>query len=269
MTDNVQANYLSYKYCEATLEEFLLIYEPLIKHFSVKYFTYFKLFPDASFLHLANDLEWQQYYFQNIYDNTTFLPNEIYLKCPHNNPNLIITLWPLILNSKLTEAAYRFGRNNGLMLTKYSPEYTERWFFSIGGNPIESHIIYINHLDILIKFIDYFSFKAKEIIKTDWKDKSKLGIFKYGVTYESPKFEIEENIHKREFLKEIKFSDNPILTKRETECLYYLTKGETIKEIAIHLHLSPRTVEDYLNNIKSKTGCSRRSELCQLVNNSF
>lgn len=51
------------------------------------------------------------------------------------------------------------------------------------------------------------------------------------------------------------------LTKRQLDCLYYLTKGMTIKEIAKSLSLSPRTVEHYLETIKDKLNCHSRSEL--------
>lgn len=51
------------------------------------------------------------------------------------------------------------------------------------------------------------------------------------------------------------------LSKRETECLFYLLDGCTAKEIAAPLKLSHRTVERYIENMKNKLGCSTVSEL--------
>ena len=51
------------------------------------------------------------------------------------------------------------------------------------------------------------------------------------------------------------------LSNREVECIFYLIRGYTVKEIAKALTLSPRTVESYLRNIKFKWGCERKSEL--------
>lgn len=51
------------------------------------------------------------------------------------------------------------------------------------------------------------------------------------------------------------------LTKRQMECLYYITKGKTVKQAATTLGLSPKTVEHYIEATKSKLGCSTRSEL--------
>ena len=41
-------------------------------------------------------------------------------------------------------------------------------------------------------------------------------------------------------------------TKREVEIISHLMGGKTIKTIANSLNLSPRTIETYLNQIKSK-----------------
>ncbi len=53
----------------------------------------------------------------------------------------------------------------------------------------------------------------------------------------------------------------PLLTERQTECLFLLVKGMTIKEIAKSLLLSPRTVEHYVSTIKLKLHCKTRSNL--------
>lgn len=51
------------------------------------------------------------------------------------------------------------------------------------------------------------------------------------------------------------------LTARQAQCAEYLLKGKTAKEIALILNLSRRTVEYYIENIKSKFDCRSRAEL--------
>lgn len=51
------------------------------------------------------------------------------------------------------------------------------------------------------------------------------------------------------------------LTVRENECLFLLLHGGTAKQIAQTLHLSRRTVETYIDNIKIKFDCNSKSEL--------
>ena len=51
------------------------------------------------------------------------------------------------------------------------------------------------------------------------------------------------------------------LTKKETECLFYLFEGYTAKEIARSINISPRTVESYIEKMKIKLNCSTTTEL--------
>lgn len=55
------------------------------------------------------------------------------------------------------------------------------------------------------------------------------------------------------------------LPKRQKECLYYLSKGMSIKQIALRLMLSPRTVEHYLEIVKDKLGCYSRAQLIDKI----
>lgn len=64
------------------------------------------------------------------------------------------------------------------------------------------------------------------------------------------------------YLDRIKIGDVS-LSKRESECLYHSTRGKTVKRIACVLGISSRTVEHYLNNVKSKMGVSYKSELIE------
>jgi DNA-binding CsgD family transcriptional regulator len=58
---------------------------------------------------------------------------------------------------------------------------------------------------------------------------------------------------------------NVSLTPREQECLEYTVKGYTAKQIAKKLSISPRTVEDYLNQTKSKLGVVTKQEMIQKI----
>lgn len=51
------------------------------------------------------------------------------------------------------------------------------------------------------------------------------------------------------------------MSKRQAECLIASIKGQSAKEIARELSLSPRSVEKYLENLKSKMGCATMREM--------
>lgn len=57
-----------------------------------------------------------------------------------------------------------------------------------------------------------------------------------------------------------------VLSYQQNKCLGYLTQGMTYQEIGDAMHLSPRTVEYYINIIRNKTGLTKRSRLVQWFN---
>lgn len=63
------------------------------------------------------------------------------------------------------------------------------------------------------------------------------------------------------FPKSKKQSVTDLLSKREIECIYYLVRGMTARQIGEELDLSHRTVEFYLERVKAKLKCSTKSEL--------
>lgn len=54
-------------------------------------------------------------------------------------------------------------------------------------------------------------------------------------------------------------------SQREAECMVQLLKGKTVYKVAEAVHLSPRTIEYYLKNMKAKLGCRTKFELVELV----
>lgn len=57
--------------------------------------------------------------------------------------------------------------------------------------------------------------------------------------------------------------DHIQLTARQTECIYFLIRGKSTKEIGKILNLSSRTIETYLDNIKHKLKCQNTAELIE------
>jgi len=62
----------------------------------------------------------------------------------------------------------------------------------------------------------------------------------------------------------IRFNLNK-LSPRECECIRYMLRGMTTKQIASVLCLSPRTVEGYIANVKNKLDCKNRYEIISKV----
>lgn len=56
-----------------------------------------------------------------------------------------------------------------------------------------------------------------------------------------------------------------ILTRRETQVLYLICHGDTNREVAFRLGLSPRTAEYYIKNMRKKAVAVSKAHLIQLV----
>jgi DNA-binding CsgD family transcriptional regulator len=76
------------------------------------------------------------------------------------------------------------------------------------------------------------------------------------------KFRGNNNVNQRSYSVFMP-SQNSNLSKREMECLFYLVRGKGARETAELLHLSKRTVEDYIENIKNKMGCYTKSQIIE------
>lgn len=53
------------------------------------------------------------------------------------------------------------------------------------------------------------------------------------------------------------------LSARQQECLFWLVRGKTFREIAVLLGLSLRTVEAYIECIKNKLGCYTKGQIIE------
>jgi DNA-binding CsgD family transcriptional regulator len=56
-----------------------------------------------------------------------------------------------------------------------------------------------------------------------------------------------------------------LLTEREAECLKHVMYGRSYKHIGRTLGISPRTVEFYINNMRTKFHCLNRYDLIEKV----
>lgn len=69
-------------------------------------------------------------------------------------------------------------------------------------------------------------------------------------------------LHSKNIIKK-EIANHYLLSKRQLECFFFLIRGKSDKEIAKILQLSPRTVESYIDEIKSKMSCSTRAEIIE------
>lgn len=59
--------------------------------------------------------------------------------------------------------------------------------------------------------------------------------------------------------------NQPYLTAKQLNCLFYLVLGMSHKEIASQLNLAPKTIEHHFEKIKIKLQCKSRAELIKVA----
>lgn len=216
---------------------------PVLRQHGITFFNFYKEFYDGSVIRLSNNSQWAEHYFKKGYLKKTnkipvlYLQNKLEFFIWHTND------WP----EMLIDAASNFGIGNGISIIRYQPEGIEYFGFA---TDIANHLIvncfYLQNLEWLNQFCDFFKEQARDLI----------------AKFERDKIILSEYIEKKPFVApQIITTKTSVLTNRQIACSRLLLQGLTVKEIAAKLFLSPRTVETHLNTIKDKLDCRNKTEL--------
>lgn len=231
--------------------------QPLVKHFGLDSFVYQKNFDDGSEIRLSNQPKWMEFFYTNeLYKSSIFEPLAGEFKRQ-------FFLWTNLQQHKIVlDYAAQHGIRHGItMIDRVDDGYE---FFFFGSTLIDGTMVnkYIPHLDMLEKFTIYFKEKASDLIKRAFEER--LIIANKDLATQGGI--IVESIDRTAFLQDIM----PLkLTLRELECAKLLFKGYTAKMIANELNISFRTVEDYINKLKIKSGTTHKNELITFLEQWF
>ncbi|KTD56213.1 helix-turn-helix transcriptional regulator [Legionella shakespearei] len=159
-----------------------------------------------------------------------------------------------------------FGLDNFVYLVNSNKNYVDYFVFASALYNKQIINFYLNQRDILDQFVFDFKNKANKLITQGECNKiilpENMRLRLGSVNNEAIKlndFQAEASKIKHQVInylgKSIKF------TRREMDCLHLLKSGYTAKEVAIHFGLSPRTIENHINNIKFKFGLNRKPDI--------
>ncbi len=236
--------------------------EPLLKTFGITHFGLIKVSDKQSMLRIANHDPWNKVFTQEEFYNDFELYNMS--SVPINVvQKKLLTGDPVTKHEKIL-----YEQNLWNFLLFYERSEHEGNFFFFGTDRDNTKVLehYINYPELFNHFIHFFNEKMAPFLKMQAKSCIQLNY--------NPLMKIENKepqaIIKKFFLEtEIsKFNlgnrfNNAQLSKRELECLSCLIHGQTTKEIAKVMQLSPRTIESFIDKIKFKTGISKKSVLVQ------
>lgn len=272
--------YIHYLLCE----QIKPICAPLFDYLNLDSFSYSRIHSSGHFLYISTHEKWMETFHKySIYNNNEFQNDFYYIdNCDKEGTFLFMTsiedkednfnkegtflYMGLPEKKEFLSYLYNAGVWNCLTLFLKNQDFTECWMFS--STPEEANVLnlYLNKPEIFKHFSTYFNREFQELIKVyDQEINAEIILSRSKLFLETR----NERVHPRQDLEIQKYYlsgdlDEIYFSKRETECLYFLSKGNTIKEIAKTLTLSPRTVEVYIENAKIKTRLKSKKELLEL-----
>jgi DNA-binding CsgD family transcriptional regulator len=263
-------NQSAFEYNKQKLPDLQKICAPLFTSTPIKFFRYMRIFDNGDYISLGSNIDYMKYYLQNIHN----LGSTFHSIVAQANSNNYFYLWKdydqLPKTDKVFSALLHHNIWHGCSVYKRQNNFVHSWNFATEPRDICLNTFYINNIPLLEHFICYFNIHVKTLINNS----NKIVIAKFAEWVPYGDIANQETIFAKEEMEKFltftvvkkailcKNSNIEIhLSTREADCLHYLSLGNSIKEVANNLNLSPRTVESYVNNIKNKTGYYTRSQL--------
>lgn len=231
-----------------------------LQQVGIDFFLYVRRCHDGHYLHLTNHPEWL----------AAFLLQKLYSQCffhqqthQYGSGNY---LWQRSTSQKAIEEelCQQFAIKN--ILTRIEPNNDCQEFFCFGSKANSADVmdIYINHFDLLERFILCF----KDNYYAEINNTLSMRVIVPAPHCQNHCLQKypEQPLKKYYSLSKLERyyigtqDANVYLTRREIEVIEWYMQGKKIPEISIILAISPRTVETHLNKIKQKTNCYERMQ---------
>ncbi len=254
--DNINNSPVSLQYTNIIQE----ICRPLFENTRIKHFSHCVLNENNQLSGLCSHPSFTEFYVGNKYYNFSI---EL-LKSVNSSRSIFSDF--INLNGKTLELhtdAAQFGFGHFFTIVKVHHNIKESFHFAGAIDDDEVNNFYIQHRDSLENFILYY------------KDRVQSNPLLRQVFDEIWIADSEENEHYLDFNitpkptlylntdKYVVGINQAVLSKREIECLYWLTHGKTLEEVASLLTISRRTVKAHVENVKAKLKCETLFQLGQ------
>lgn len=243
-------------YNEAIHSKLLEICSPLFQKLPLTRFAYGELQEDQV-LFLNTHLENLRSYITPCTDN-----GEDFQRAVKSTPlnQYYYFLWPEDTGDAILKRYRDQGIANGFTIYKRLEDRVLFWCFAADLEERQLAAYYMNEGKVYLhEFVDYFNTKAQSIIEDSPREKFQN---KLDMTYQPSPFSHEEGnvLELSKYL--VRVEDKQFfVSRRERQCLHYLARGMTAKEIGRLMGLAPKTIEFYLQNLREKTGRHLKSDL--------
>ncbi|MCK4608136.1 MAG: helix-turn-helix transcriptional regulator [Gammaproteobacteria bacterium] len=256
------------------------ICQPLFQNTSINVLWYTRYYTDGTVIILSSHAGLHKYILSDLAD--TIADWKIIDDMAHGSPKL----WnsPANQYSWLVEDAIppfmqysfaeRFNMRSGFEIVEKLDDYYELFWFD---STLNTHIknLYLWGAELLENFMLYFREQATGIINKS--EKNKIIVPNRRFVYAIPLQQLPEKYpHNKTDVAilrdQLRLKQYPLRYKKQTfnlspkefNCLHYLARGYSQKEIGRTCGISDRTVESHLDKIKGKLNIFNKKELIEL-----
>lgn len=245
------------------------ICQPLFEMFHLNYFNYVKIKKNGARCILTNRPDFISTY----YNNSELFSTKAVLFMENQKDLSYYLSSEFSDQASYIVARTEFNIDNGITIIQPSTQFTELFYFGTTRENSSNIKLYLNNIDLLYRFIFYFKDKAFDLIK---KAENEMFYLPDILIPNTIQIDYNVNTKRSKFIKNTQLSRFPVIkdgieifiTRREAQCLHYLTIAKSAKEIGNLLGISSRTVETYFQNIREKSGFRNKSEILQFLRQS-
>lgn len=266
-------NKISTHPCLQYADELRTICQPL-NQINITYFGYAFIDKQGQFSVLNNDPHFLEHYLNKNYYNADIHLAEL----NQSNNYIVLDSLELTKESKsINDDAMKFGIKHIFSIVEVDQRGTHYYHFANNSQDFSINQFYINNIDLLKLFIKYFH----ECINSTAHLLQAYNV-KFTIDDDSPGFSVNDeattfdHLSKRNnFIKAINSVNAGIsspslkLSPQQMKCIKLLTNGLSAKQVAHHLNLSKRTVENYLAKIRYQLGCTNSKEIIAYYHSQF
>jgi len=222
------------------------------KKFCLQYFSYGRFYKDNRCIILSTNA--------NVFDNHIKKGYKLCIEPSTETINECKAFKLFTVNNEspaiVIDEYQLFEHGTMIDLFRYNNEFYEMFCFVSNRHDDDIINTYLNNMAVIELFAKDFLEKAGGILKN-------VEPFLIPYITGNPKEEKEnrtiETTHHNIYI----LGEGYALSKRQFECLSFMSKGYTYKKMAQAMGISFRTVEEYISTIKEKTGCKDRMQLIE------
>lgn len=233
--------------------------KPLKDHFGVNHFWYYRITFSGHYSYVGTHQAWSEYCLDSeMIDHFSCLRHPTVTK---TGLSLMKPCGDEKYKKLLDKAWEKFRIHFSLNMIQSTADGIEAYGFGSQFNDQKNEERLLNELPSLIHFTKVFKQENQKIFDLLENVQADLTSYIGPVFYEIPKG-IELPLNRSRFLRDIGYK-LPSLTPRELDILKFLANGFPASYMAKKLHLSSRTIENYVARMKIKLLCTDKVELIQ------